>query len=301
MRFNRAMPHSEDHFVPSRDSWWNRDFFALLAQRSGLDRARRVLDLGSGVGHFSRLIADVLPDGFHLTGIEREREWVVRARAESTSQRGLIDFVEGSVDTLPWDSESFDAVTCQTLLMHVPDPGRVLREVQRVLRPSGIVFFAEPNNIPALVASMITGPDLDIDGILSFMRLQMLCERGKAALGEGFNSIGESLAGYVKEAGLTDIQVWLNEKCDSFIPPYGSQNEKVSLAELTDMHDRDMLVWSRADTLRYFCAGGGHERDFETLWSQAFNAYYARLSAMAAHKFSSAGGSLHYVLAARKP
>ena len=45
---------------------------------------------------------------------------------------------------LPFEKETFDAVVLQAVLEHVIDPGRVVAEAHRVLRPSGLVYAETP-------------------------------------------------------------------------------------------------------------------------------------------------------------
>jgi SAM-dependent methyltransferase len=48
-----------------------------------------------------------------------------------------FDFVQGVAERLPFRDAAFDGALSATMLDHVPDPGRVLAEIRRVLRPSG--------------------------------------------------------------------------------------------------------------------------------------------------------------------
>ena len=52
-------PHSQRYFTDARDHWWNQDYLALLARRLGVDRARDILDVGAGQGHFGRALKPV--------------------------------------------------------------------------------------------------------------------------------------------------------------------------------------------------------------------------------------------------
>jgi ubiquinone/menaquinone biosynthesis C-methylase UbiE len=56
--------------------------------------------------------------------------------------------VEGRVSTLEdakFPSESFDAVAMSSIIEHLYDPFETLREVHRVLRPNGLLWFDAPN------------------------------------------------------------------------------------------------------------------------------------------------------------
>lgn len=144
--------------------------------------------------------------------------------------------------TLPFPDASFDLVTCQTVLIHVADPAAVIAEMARVTRPGGLVLAAEPNNVStSLVLNSITFDD-PVEDILTGVRLQLICERGKAALGEGNNSVGDLVPGLFAAAGLTDIAVYLNDKTNAFLPPYDTPEQRALLEERQDFDARDFWI-----------------------------------------------------------
>jgi SAM-dependent methyltransferase len=59
------------------------------------------------------------------------------------TDRSQPDIVASALD-LPLDSESFDTVVSTEVLEHVPDPLRALREMHRVLKPSGYLILSTP-------------------------------------------------------------------------------------------------------------------------------------------------------------
>jgi SAM-dependent methyltransferase len=54
--------------------------------------------------------------------------------------------VRGSLAALPFSSEAFDGILCTQVLEHVPDPGRVLSELARVLKAGGRLFLTVPQS-----------------------------------------------------------------------------------------------------------------------------------------------------------
>src|SRR6516164_6699938 len=203
--FRTLNSHSAEYFGDTRDHWWNLDFLVLMGKRLSLDGVQDVLDVGSGVGHWGQLLANVLPHNARVQGVDRDPLWVEKAAARAAAH-GLADrftYRVALAEKLPFADASFDLVTCQTILIHTPDPGAVVDEMVRVARPGGLILAAEPNNVARA-------------------RLQLICERGKAALGEGNNSIGDLVPSLFAERALVDVRVYVNDKAEILLPPYDS-------------------------------------------------------------------------------
>lgn len=63
---DRERPHSERYFTDSRDHWWHADYLGLLAARLGVARAKTLLEVGTGQGHFARAWAPHFGPGFFI-------------------------------------------------------------------------------------------------------------------------------------------------------------------------------------------------------------------------------------------
>jgi SAM-dependent methyltransferase len=111
---------------------------AVLFQRGGIRPGMRVLDLGSGPGDVSFLVADLVGPQGRVVGVERDPAQIAtaeRRRAES----GLtnVEFRQGDAHSFV-DGEPFDAAVCRLLLMHLPDAADVLAHQLGNLRPGGV-------------------------------------------------------------------------------------------------------------------------------------------------------------------
>jgi SAM-dependent methyltransferase len=263
--FKGQAAHSAEHFGETRDHWWNVDFLQLMARRWGLDMVRDVLDVGCGVGHWGMLLASVMSERLRVTGVDREPSWVERAN-ERAIARGLgsrFSYREAEAEHLPFSDDSFDLTTCQTLLIHVPDPALVIREMMRVTRPGGLVVVAEPNNLTdALLLDSISN-QARIDEIVEVVRFQLTCERGKVALGEGDNSLGDRVPGIFVAQGLAEIDVYVNDKANTVFPPYASSAQRAFTEDARDRVARRVWNWSEPEARRFFLAGGGSEDAFD--------------------------------------
>jgi ubiquinone/menaquinone biosynthesis C-methylase UbiE len=55
------------------------------------------------------------------------------------------EFHLASLESLPFQSETFDAIFSEYVFEHLADPERVLQELKRVLKPSGAILILTPN------------------------------------------------------------------------------------------------------------------------------------------------------------
>jgi SAM-dependent methyltransferase len=298
-----AKLHSAEFFGEQRDFWWNADYVALLARRFGLEGVHLALDVGSGIGHWSRVLLPHLPAEARIFGIDREETWVKQAAARA-AQAGYGDRVSyrlGDATAIPFHDGVFDLVTCQTLLIHVKDPRAVLREMMRVAKPGGLVLLAEPNNMANTLVLGSTQFRAPLEEIFDFLRLYLTATRGKENLGEGNDSIGELIPGYAAEVGLVDVQVCLNDRPSPLFPPYAGRAQEVLRQQMLDWDERDFWCWGHDETRRYFLAGGGAEGDFERLWAAGLAGARKIAAELRAGREHQAGGTLGYVIAGRKP
>jgi ubiquinone/menaquinone biosynthesis C-methylase UbiE len=84
-----------------------------------------------------------------VVGIERDSRSVefARQRALESLLADRLEYLVGVAEELPFDDGAFDLVTCQTLLIHVPDVMAVIGEMRRVTKPGGVIVVAEPNTL----------------------------------------------------------------------------------------------------------------------------------------------------------
>jgi len=256
--------HSAEYFGDTRDHWWNLDFLQLMAKRWRLDAVRDVLDVGCGVGHWGMLLGSVLPRDAQVTGIDREASWVEQAtaRARARGLDGRFTYRQGEVQRLPFPDNSFDLTTCQTLLIHLPEPALAVAEMLRVTRPGGLVAAAEPNNLTAALLLDSISNQASVDDIVALVRFQLTCERGKVALGEGDNSLGDRVPGLFVAQGLAQVEVYVNDRATAVFPPYATGAQRAFTEESRDRLARHLWNWSEAETRRFFLAGGGTEGEF---------------------------------------
>jgi SAM-dependent methyltransferase len=123
---------------------------AGIAEFLGDLRDREVLELGSGMGEVTTLLAR---SGAHVTAVDISpgSTAMARRRAELHGVDGAIDFVLAAGEQLPLEPDRFDVVVGKAVLHHL-DVGRAAPELHRVLRPGGRAAFAEPLGTNPVIA-----------------------------------------------------------------------------------------------------------------------------------------------------
>jgi SAM-dependent methyltransferase len=115
---------------------WHRYHFA-----ASLARDRRVLDVASGEGYGSALLALTARE---VVGVDAAADAVVHAKSEY-KDRPNLRFVTADCAHLPFPDAAFDLVVSFETIEHITAQREFLAEVRRVLAPSGLLLLSSPN------------------------------------------------------------------------------------------------------------------------------------------------------------
>ena len=94
----------------------------------------RLLDLATGPGYVA---GRAVERGAEAVGLDRSDAMLEFAREHVPG----AEFVRGDVTAIPFEDESFDAVTAAFLLLHLGEPEQAGAEAARVLEPGGAAAF----------------------------------------------------------------------------------------------------------------------------------------------------------------
>ena len=119
----------------------------LAAYRSRVIPAAngRVLEIGIGSGlnlpFYSRNVD-------HLIGLDPSAKLLSMVRRNLRPDTPSLELIEGSAEAIPLESASVDTVVTTWTLCSIPDADRALREMHRVLKPTGRLLFIEHGRAP---------------------------------------------------------------------------------------------------------------------------------------------------------
>jgi demethylmenaquinone methyltransferase/2-methoxy-6-polyprenyl-1,4-benzoquinol methylase len=123
------------------DYWWRQRLVRAVHD----SEPGSVLDLATGSGDVAFALADGLPPGVEVTGMDFCQPMLDEALRKRDAQPRwtTVGFRQGDGMALPLADGSYDAVTISFGLRNMADRHIALREMRRVLRPGGRLFVLE--------------------------------------------------------------------------------------------------------------------------------------------------------------
>jgi ubiquinone/menaquinone biosynthesis C-methylase UbiE len=120
--------------VPAIFASWVPALVELLSLQPG----QSVLDVACGTGSVTRHVISQVGREGRVVGLDFNANMLEMAKRMAPE----IEWHEGNALDLPFSEQEFDAVVCQQGLQFFPDKPQALREMHRVLKPSGRLGLA---------------------------------------------------------------------------------------------------------------------------------------------------------------
>jgi len=245
--------HSYEYLQDYRLEWWNQDFLDLLAKRLNLSRVTSIADIGIGLAHWSRLLLPYVSTPLHFVGVDIESFWLEKVQESfSVIQKEVnfseLHFIKDDAHNLSLTSDTFDLVTCQTLLMHCYNPKKVLAEMKRIAKPGGIILAVEPVNLLNRLEFSSVLNVLSVEDQTYLFRFWSYFHQGLRTKQKGDHNIGCYLPGLFKEVGLEKITVYQNDRVCSSI-----SNNSTTVDEI-------LMEYMKPETAEMIIAGGGNDQ-----------------------------------------
>lgn len=150
----------------------------------GVGPGWRCAELGAGGGSIVRWLADRVGTEGAVTAVDRDT-----TRLTDLARRENVEVVEGDLAAMGLPESAFDLVHTRSVLMHLEDPDRVVRNAVASLRPGGRVLFEESDGAPGAAVE---------DGPAPFMAVFVPIVRRWTWAG--------GLAGLLESLGLVDVE-----------------------------------------------------------------------------------------------
>jgi 2-polyprenyl-3-methyl-5-hydroxy-6-metoxy-1,4-benzoquinol methylase len=180
-----AEPRYREMLERDRERWWQsenwdkwaghyiseypRGHFILdtLARYAPEFRAEgaRVLDVGCGDAGVLIAFAEA---GAVCSGIEPDARSLERGSVRAEEHGVRVDLRQSFAEQLPFPDASFDLVVLDNVLEHVQDREKTLAEIQRVVRPGGLLYLVTPK--PFALYSLWSDPHYAMAGLVLMPR-----------------------------------------------------------------------------------------------------------------------------------
>lgn len=121
---------------------FNRWTQKRLASLLELEGDPSLLEIACGTGWAERYAASLTNGSGEFYGIDISSKMIEEAEAKSVNCKN-VHFLKGNAEGLPFGDNIFDYVICSNAFHHFSDPGKVVGEVHRVLKPHGKVYILD--------------------------------------------------------------------------------------------------------------------------------------------------------------
>ena len=125
--YDKQMQFFERLLAPDSRAW--------VCGRAAGDTLEVAIGTGLNLPHYSH---DV-----QLTGVDFSPAMLNLARRRAEQLGRSVDLREADAQALPFAAASFDTVVCTYGLCAIPDDNRAVSEMNRVLRPGGLLLLAD--------------------------------------------------------------------------------------------------------------------------------------------------------------
>jgi ubiquinone/menaquinone biosynthesis C-methylase UbiE len=176
---------------------------------AGIRRGHAVLEVGCGTGVVLRDVAALVGPRGRVVGVDPSRAVLRAARrfCAGGADRAPIALRLAAGEQLPFRAAQFDAAVAVTVLLHVADPLRVVKEMVRITRPGGRVAVQDQDFGTVAVAH----PDRDLtDRVLRGVAFRIYEEPYS----------GRRLPALLRTAGLTRVRLRTDVYQDTAMEPY---------------------------------------------------------------------------------
>ena len=168
-----------------------RPFAEQLLTRVAPTSTDRVIDVACGTGIVARVARERLGPGARIVGVDVAPAMLAVARTVDQS----IEWREGNATSLPVGAtEHFTVLTCHQGLQFMPDKPAAIREMRRVLAPTGCVAIATWSSL---------------DDLPGMVELNAIVERHVGPITDSRHSLGDpkALKQLLVEGGFNDVEV----------------------------------------------------------------------------------------------
>ena len=121
---------------------WRKKVVALV----GKNNPKQILDIATGTGDLALMMAKLHPERIVGLDISAGMLSVGIEKIEKKNLSNLIEMIVGDSENMPFEDNTFDAITVSFGVRNFANLDKGLREIRRVLKPGGVLAILETSN-----------------------------------------------------------------------------------------------------------------------------------------------------------
>lgn len=241
-----------DKLYKNRKYFWNNDYLEfIINQVWKIGSPVNIIEFRCGAGYFGKQVLNLLPEGSTYTGVDSEY-FVEKARLFYENSGFCADFLVSDLYSF-CSAKKYDMAICHAGLRHMNRPLDMLKTMAAAVKKGGLVVSVDVNR------------EFENDGFyFDGMNYEYLCTAfdfhkiwSKELELEGRDyAIGMRLPFYMKEIGLQDIDIRVNDRV-LYVNPDNPDYDEI-LNDFIEIHGWDK-AYSEADcesTIEFFMSRG---------------------------------------------
>ena len=184
-----------------QDDMITREMGGVLPEQSNMEGIQRILDVACGTGGWLIQVAKTYPDMKVLEGVDISKRMIeyAHSRAEMAQVSDRVSFrVMDALQMLEYPDDYFDMVNMRFSIGFIRtwEWGKMLTEMQRVIRPGGIIRITE-GNISTSNSDALTQ---------LYNMFSCAFEKAGHLFSPEQTSMGDNLPGLFKQYGLQQVE-----------------------------------------------------------------------------------------------
>ena len=242
----------ENNLYKNRKYFWNDDYLEFLVRNVWkVEMPVDVIDFRCCEGYLGQQLLEILPKGSSYTGIDNEY-FTDKAKQKYANAEYITNFLVSDIYSFEADRK-YDIAIIQAGLRHMNRPMEVLKKMIASVKKGGLIICVDVNR--EFENDGLYIDDIDYDYLCTTFDFHKTWKKELESEGRDY-AIGMRLPFYMKQLGLRDVDVRINDKVWYMNPDM--QNYEQAVQDFMDVHDlnKSFNISNCENTIEYFMNRG---------------------------------------------